>query len=74
MAWEGMSGFYTTLYEIASTRTLQLEARMMAVMFFKNRIEKYWRKDTDRCVQGRTFEMIQLAILITTVMQLNRVQ
>ncbi|XP_054286364.1 importin-11-like [Macrosteles quadrilineatus] len=42
--WEGVPGFYTILFDIFSTHTVDVNVRWLAVLYFKNGIEKYWRK------------------------------
>ena len=35
----------TTLQDVVSNRELRADARLIAVLFFKNRIDRYWRKN-----------------------------
>eukprot|EP00729_Bicosta_minor_P021458 gene21458-22454_t len=40
---ETQPGFYAVLLEISCRQEVPLQPRMLAVMFFKNRIDRFWR-------------------------------
>jgi hypothetical protein len=42
--WEVQPGFYTILLNIISNHSLDVNVRWLAVLFFKNGIDRYWRK------------------------------
>lgn len=46
--WEIEPGFYTTLLQIFSNHNLDVNVRWMAAVYFKNGINKYWRKNANK--------------------------
>ncbi|XP_026671857.1 importin-11 isoform X1 [Ceratina calcarata] len=42
--WEIERGYYTALYNVFSNHSLTVNIRWMAILCFKNGIDKYWRK------------------------------
>ena len=48
--WEIQPGFYTTVLAIFSNHALDVNVRWMAAVYFKNGINKYWRKNSPRYV------------------------
>ncbi|XP_033230848.1 importin-11 isoform X2 [Belonocnema kinseyi] len=42
--WETQRGFYTALFNVFSNHTLQVNVRWLAVLYFKNGVDRYWRK------------------------------
>lgn len=40
---ETQAGFYALLLEVSCRQEVPLHTRMLAVMFFKNRIDRFWR-------------------------------
>lgn len=43
--WETEAGFYSILNNIITNHTLDVNVRFMAVLYMKNGIDKYWRKN-----------------------------
>lgn len=43
--WETEPGFYTTLLRIFSDHSFPVNVRWMAAVYFKNGINKYWRRN-----------------------------
>lgn len=43
--WEDQPGFYTVLFNVISNHSIDLNVRWMAVLYFKNGVDKYWRKN-----------------------------
>ncbi|XP_034939716.1 importin-11 [Chelonus insularis] len=43
--WETQRGFYTVLYNVFSNHSIEINVRWMAVLCFKNGVERYWRKN-----------------------------
>lgn len=43
--WEIQPGFYSTLLNIFTNHQIDVNVRWMAVVYFKNGINKYWRKN-----------------------------
>uniref|UniRef100_A0A8D0HQZ1 Importin-11 n=1 Tax=Sphenodon punctatus TaxID=8508 RepID=A0A8D0HQZ1_SPHPU len=42
--WETQPGFYSVLLNIFTNHTLDINVRWLAVLYFKNGIERYWRR------------------------------
>ncbi|CAH1796232.1 unnamed protein product [Owenia fusiformis] len=42
--WETQPGFYTILVSVLSDHSLDVNVRWLAVLYFKNGIDRYWRK------------------------------
>jgi hypothetical protein len=48
--WETQPGFFSVLLSLFLGDQLGEETRLMAVLLFKNGIDKYWRRGADKCV------------------------
>ena len=46
--WEKEPGFYRTLVKLFSDHSVDGNVRWMAVLYFKNGIDKYWRKNAPK--------------------------
>lgn len=46
--WEVEPGFYSLLLGIYSDHTIDVNVRWMAAVYFKNGIDKYWRKNASQ--------------------------
>ncbi|KAJ8285217.1 hypothetical protein GJAV_G00023640 [Gymnothorax javanicus] len=42
--WETQPGFYSVLLSIVNNHTLDVNVRWLAVLYFKNGIDRYWRR------------------------------
>ncbi|XP_033020567.1 importin-11 isoform X1 [Lacerta agilis] len=42
--WETQPGFYSVLLNIVTNHTLDVNVRWLAVLYFKNGIDRYWRR------------------------------
>ncbi|XP_053971959.1 importin-11 [Hylaeus volcanicus] len=42
--WETERGFYTALFNVFSNHSLSVNIRWMAILCFKNGVDRYWRK------------------------------
>lgn len=42
--WEVEPGFYSILMKIISNHSIDVTVRWLAVLFFKNGVDRYWRK------------------------------
>ena len=47
-SWETQPGFYTVLQTIFSNHALDDNVRWLAVVYFKNGIDRYWRKSAPK--------------------------
>ncbi|KAK9736615.1 Importin-beta N-terminal domain [Popillia japonica] len=48
--WEIQPGFYTVLSNIISNHNIDITVRWMAVLYFKNGIDKYWRRNAPHAI------------------------
>ena len=49
-SWETQPGFYSVLQTIFSNLSLDVNVRWLAVVYFKNGIDRYWRKSAPKYV------------------------
>jgi hypothetical protein len=43
--WETQPGFYTALFNVLSNHSLDINVRWIAVLYIKNGIDRYWRRN-----------------------------
>ncbi|XP_067143577.1 importin-11 [Centruroides vittatus] len=48
--WETQPGFYTTLLTIFSNYSIDINVRWLAVLYFKNGVDRYWRKTAPNAI------------------------
>ena len=48
--WETLPGFYTVLLRLAADQAVAVNVRWMAVLYFKNGVDLYWRKTARNCI------------------------
>ncbi|XP_072393190.1 importin-11-like [Diabrotica undecimpunctata] len=48
--WETQPGFYTTLFNVISTHSIDINVRWIAVLYMKNGLDKYWRKNAPNAI------------------------
>ncbi|KAB7497155.1 Importin-11 [Armadillidium nasatum] len=48
--WQAQPGFYSILVEIFSQHSLDANVRWLAVLYFKNGVDKYWRKSAPQAI------------------------
>lgn len=46
--WEIEPGFYTMLLQVFSNQTVDVNVRWMAAVYFKNGVNKYWRRNVQK--------------------------
>ncbi|XP_011298747.1 importin-11 [Fopius arisanus] len=63
--WETQRGFYTTLYNVFSNYSLSVNVRWMAVLCFKNGVDKYWRKTAPNGIAEDEKEFLRKSLLST---------
>lgn len=56
--WEGEPGFHTTLQGLFADHSVDMRVRWLAVVYFKNGVQKYWRKNSPKLVPQYTIEII----------------
>ncbi|XP_062855531.1 importin-11 [Trichomycterus rosablanca] len=48
--WETQPGFYSTLQSIFNNQVLDVNVRWLAVLYFKNGIDRYWRRGAPNAI------------------------
>lgn len=48
--WETRPGFYSVLLRLAADPQVPVNVRWMAVLYFKNGVDLYWRKTARNCI------------------------
>ncbi|CAG9854440.1 unnamed protein product [Phyllotreta striolata] len=48
--WETHPGFYTTLFQVISNHTIDVNVRWMAVLYMKIGVDKYWRRNSPNAI------------------------
>lgn len=61
--WETEPGFYSTLVEIFSEHSLELNVRWLAVLYFKNGVDRYWRKTAPKAIAEEEKTRIRVGLL-----------
>ncbi|XP_066590935.1 importin-11 [Prorops nasuta] len=61
--WESESGFYMALYNIFSNHSLDVNTRWMAILYFKNGIDRYWRKTAPGAIAEEEKECIRVNLI-----------
>ncbi|XP_022099682.1 importin-11-like [Acanthaster planci] len=63
-AWENQAGFYSVLQAIFSNRSLADNVRWLAVVYFKNGIERYWRKTAPNALSETEKSKIRAHLIV----------
>ncbi|XP_015109541.1 importin-11 [Diachasma alloeum] len=61
--WETQRGFYTALYNVFSNYSLSVNVRWMAVLCFKNGVDRYWRKNAPNAIAEDEKEFLRRSLL-----------
>lgn len=61
--WETEPGFYSTLVEIFSEHSLEVNVRWLAVLYFKNGVDRYWRKTAPKAITEEEKARIRCGLL-----------
>lgn len=61
--WETEPGFYSTLVEIFSDHGLEVNVRWLAVLYFKNGVDRYWRKTAPKAIKEEEKTQIRCGLL-----------
>ncbi|GJQ74570.1 Ranbp11 [Trypoxylus dichotomus] len=61
--WETQPGFYTVLSNIISNHNVDIHVRWMAVLYFKNGIDKYWRKNAPNAISEDEKQSLKLSLI-----------
>ncbi|XP_043278117.1 importin-11 isoform X2 [Venturia canescens] len=61
--WETERGLYTALFDVFSNHSLAMNVRWMAVLYFKNGVERYWRKTAPNAMAEDEKELLRQRLI-----------
>ncbi|XP_076047855.1 importin beta11 [Oratosquilla oratoria] len=61
--WEAEPGFYSTLVEIFSDHAIEVNVRWLAVLYFKNGVDRYWRKSAPKALSEEEKACIRCGLM-----------
>ncbi|KAG7205080.1 hypothetical protein KM043_005455 [Ampulex compressa] len=61
--WETQRGFYTALYNVFSNHSLAINVRWMAILCFKNGVDRYWRKNAPDAIADDEKEFLRQRLI-----------
>nr|XP_022913125.1 importin-11 [Onthophagus taurus]XP_022913126.1 importin-11 [Onthophagus taurus] len=63
LEWETQRGFYTVLSNIISNLNIDVNVRWIAVLCFKNGVDKYWRKTAPNAISEEEKQSLKRSLL-----------
>ncbi|CAK1580830.1 unnamed protein product [Parnassius mnemosyne] len=66
--WETEPGFYSVLLNVLSNHSINVNVRWLAVMCFKNGVERYWRRNAPNAITDDEKQKLRQGLLTTTVL------
>ncbi|KAM8960146.1 importin-11 isoform 2-T2 [Pelodytes ibericus] len=61
--WETQPGFYSVLLNIFTNHSLDVNVRWLAVLYFKNGIERYWRKVAPHAISEEEKSTLRVGLI-----------
>ncbi|XP_064413859.1 importin-11 isoform X2 [Latimeria chalumnae] len=61
--WETQPGFYSVLLNIFTNHTLDVNVRWLAVLYFKNGIDRYWRRLSPNSLSEEEKSMLRAGLI-----------
>ncbi|XP_060524948.1 importin-11 [Cylas formicarius] len=71
--WETQPGFYSILCNVISNHSLDVNVRWIAVLYMKNGIDKYWRKNAPNGIADDEKQAIRQNLLSDFVEPINQI-
>eukprot|EP00124_Ichthyophonus_hoferi_P005759 Ihof_evm1s941 gene=Ihof_evmTU1s941 len=65
--WETRPGFFTVIQEIFRNKAVDITIRQLAIIYFKNGIDKYWRKRAPNGISEQEKELLRVNLLDATL-------
>ncbi|XP_076243616.1 importin beta11 isoform X2 [Calliopsis andreniformis] len=62
--WETERGFYIALYNVFSNHSLSVNIRWMAILCFKNGVDRYWRKNAPNAMADDEKEFLRQRLIV----------
>ncbi|CAH2049107.1 unnamed protein product, partial [Iphiclides podalirius] len=66
--WETEPGFYSVLLNVLSNHSIDVNVRWLAVMCFKNGVERYWRRNAPNAIAEEEKQKLRQGLLTTPVL------
>ncbi|XP_012282091.1 importin-11 [Orussus abietinus] len=61
--WETQRGFYTALFNVFTNHSLAVNVRWMAILYFKNGVDRYWRKNAPDAIAEDEKEFLRQRLI-----------
>ncbi|KAG5887314.1 hypothetical protein JTB14_006458 [Gonioctena quinquepunctata] len=71
--WETQPGFYAVLFNVLSNHSIDINVRWIAVLFMKNGIDKYWRKNAPNSISEEEKHCIRQGLLSNFTEPINQI-
>ncbi|XP_045450077.1 importin-11 [Melitaea cinxia] len=66
--WEIEPGFYSVLLNVLSNHSIDVNVRWLAVMCFKNGVDRYWRRNAPNAIQEEEKQKLRQGLLTTPIL------
>ncbi|XP_028170054.1 importin-11, partial [Ostrinia furnacalis] len=66
--WEIEPGFYSVLLDVLSNHSIDINVRWLAVMCFKNGVDRYWRRNAPNAITDDEKQKLRLGLLTTNIL------
>ncbi|XP_069360419.1 importin-11-like [Maniola hyperantus] len=66
--WEIEPGFYSVLLNVLSNHSIDVNVRWLAVMCFKNGVDRYWRRNAPNAITEEEKQKLRQGVLTTPVL------
>ena len=71
--WEIEPGFYTILMNIVTDMSLDVNIRWQAVLYFKNGVDRYWRKNAPNAISEEEKVVLRSGLVKTISEPINQI-
>lgn len=71
--WETQAGFYTTLFNVISNHSIDVNVRWIAVLYMKNGVDRYWRKNAPNAIAEAEKYSIKQGLLSSFTEPINQI-
>ncbi|XP_037292335.1 importin-11 isoform X1 [Manduca sexta] len=65
--WEIEPGYYSVLLNVLSNHSIDLNVRWLAVMCFKNGVDRYWRRNAPNAITDEEKQKLRQGLLTTNI-------
>ncbi|XP_052752176.1 importin-11 isoform X2 [Galleria mellonella] len=66
--WEIEPGFYSVLLDVLSNHSIDINVRWLAVMCFKNGVDRYWRRNAPNAIADDEKHKLRQGLLTTSIL------